>query len=171
MGVRQILLGVLGIVCIAALSGCRSPAPAPAQSTAPREEFPRQTGPDPGLTGSDLTRGGEAGAIALRTIYFDYDEYTLRSDARSDLQANADMLRANAGVRIEIQGNCDERGTAEYNLALGQRRADAARRYLVDLGVDASRIDTISFGEERPAVVGHNEAAWAKNRRDDFVVR
>jgi outer membrane protein OmpA-like peptidoglycan-associated protein len=73
-------------------------------------------------------------------------------------------------VRIEIQGHCDERGTEEYNLALGQRRAEAARRYLRDLGISSSRIETKSFGESMPAVRGHGEAAWSKNRRDEFVV-
>jgi peptidoglycan-associated lipoprotein len=81
------------------------------------------------------------------------------------------VLQGASGVRIEIQGNCDERGTNEYNLALGKRRAEAARQYLIDLGIDSSRISTISFGEENPAVRGSTEAAWAKNRRDDFIVR
>ena len=81
------------------------------------------------------------------------------------------MLKQNPGVRIEVQGNCDSRGSTEYNLALGNRRAESARRYLRDLGVNSSRIGTVSYGEERPAVRGNNEVAWAKNRRDDFVIR
>jgi peptidoglycan-associated lipoprotein len=113
----------------------------------------------------------ESSQIALRTVYFDYDVFSLRSDAKAGLESNARALRESPDVRIEIQGNCDERGSTEYNLALGQKRAQAAKNYLVALGIDAGRIDTISFGEENPAVRGHNETAWAKNRRDDFVTR
>jgi peptidoglycan-associated lipoprotein len=127
---------------------------------------------DPGMGG----RGGagmyEAGSSGpLRTVYFDFDDFRLRSDARSTLEQNGSWLKSNPDVKVEIQGSCDERGSEEYNLALGQKRADAARQYLVDLGVDGSRLSTISFGEERPAVSGHDESAWAKNRRDDFVIR
>jgi peptidoglycan-associated lipoprotein len=120
----------------------------------------------------EATRGGEEAArIHLQTVYFDFDVYSLRPEARRSLEHNAQVLRESSQVRIEIQGNCDERGSTEYNLALGQRRAESAKNYLVDLGIDSSRIDTISFGEENPAVRGHSETAWAKNRRDDFVIR
>ncbi len=107
----------------------------------------------------------------LQTIYFDYDRDALRAEAKATLRSNADTLRAAGGMRIEIQGNCDARGSEEYNLALGMRRAETARRYIMDLGIDGSRLSTISFGEENPAVRGRNESAWAKNRRDDFVIR
>ena len=109
--------------------------------------------------------------MGLETIFFDFDSYTLGTSSRGTLEQNAQYLRDHPNVRIEVQGNADERGSTEYNLALGQRRAESAKSYLVDLGVSASRIDTISFGEENPAVRGHNETAWAKNRRDDFVTR
>jgi peptidoglycan-associated lipoprotein len=108
---------------------------------------------------------------AFRTIYFDFDKSDLSADARSGLQANSDYLKSNSSVAITIEGHCDERGSAEYNLALGKRRADAAYKYLADLGIESSRMTTISFGKEQPAVEGHNELAWAKNRRDDFKVR
>jgi peptidoglycan-associated lipoprotein len=104
-------------------------------------------------------------------VYFDYDDSTLRPDAREALRKNATFLKSNTGVAVEVQGNCDERGTEEYNLALGKRRAEAAKSYLVDLGVNSSRVATVSFGEEKPVAVGHDEASWAKNRRSDFVVR
>ena len=107
----------------------------------------------------------------FRTIYFDFDKSDLRPDAREGLQANAGYLKSNSGVAVTIEGNCDERGSNEYNLALGKRRAEAAYKYLVDLGIDGSRMTTVSYGEERPAVEGHNELAWAKNRRDEFKVR
>ena len=107
----------------------------------------------------------------LSTVYFDYDAAALSREAKSSLQANAALLKNSPGVRVEIQGHCDERGTAEYNLALGKRRAESARRYLLDLGVDSSQLMTTSYGEEQPAVRGSSESAWSQNRRDDFVRR
>jgi len=118
-----------------------------------------------------MPRGGSESMGDLRTIYFEFDDFGLRGRTTQDLKHNASVLRASSGSRVEIQGNCDERGAEEYNLALGKNRAEAARRYLIDLGVAASRLTTISFGEENPVVRGANEAAWAKNRRDDFVLR
>ncbi|MBW2282492.1 MAG: peptidoglycan-associated lipoprotein Pal [Deltaproteobacteria bacterium] len=118
-----------------------------------------------------MSGGAETSLGELRTIYFDFDDFGLRSRAKQDLQHNAGLLSKRSDSRVEIQGNCDERGTEEYNLALGKKRAEAARRYLIDLGVKSSQITTISFGEESPVVRASNEAAWAKNRRDDFVLR
>ncbi|MBZ5639145.1 MAG: peptidoglycan-associated lipoprotein Pal [Acidobacteriia bacterium] len=106
----------------------------------------------------------------LATIYFDYDKSDLSDAARATLQANADWLKANPARVVRIEGNCDERGTVEYNLALGQRRAASVRDYLGGLGVDASRLKTISYGKERPADPGHDDAARAKNRRAEFVI-
>ena len=131
-----------------------------------------QSTSDPGLAARDSLQGSaESSAIALETVYFDFDVYALRADAKQNLEKNAQTLRQSPDLRIEIQGNCDERGSTEYNLALGQKRAEAARKYLIALGIDDGRINTISFGEENPAVRGHNETAWAKNRRGDFVTR
>jgi peptidoglycan-associated lipoprotein len=106
----------------------------------------------------------------LQPIYFDFDKYDLRSSDREILNLNAMVLKENPTVRIRIEGNCDERGTVEYNLALGERRASSARDYLINLGVDSNRISIISYGKERPLYPGHNEGAWSKNRRDDFVI-
>jgi len=104
----------------------------------------------------------------LGTVYFDFDKYELRSDARDTLAANAEWLKSNPGIQIQIEGHCDERGTDEYNLALGERRANAVKSYLVSLGVGDARLFTISYGEEMPADTGHNRDAWAKNRRAQF---
>ncbi len=98
-------------------------------------------------------------------VYFGYDRYDLSSDARASLQAQATWLKAHGGVRITVEGHCDERGTREYNLALGDRRANSVKNYLVALGVDPSRIHTVSYGKERPAVTGSGESSWSKNRR------
>ncbi len=106
----------------------------------------------------------------LGTIYFDFDKSDLKSEALEQLKKNAEWLKANAGMRVRIEGNCDERGTVEYNLALGERRAVSAKNYLLKAGIEAARIETISYGEEHPVDPGHNEEAWRKNRRDDFVL-
>ena len=103
-------------------------------------------------------------------ISFDFDKYDLRTDARTVLDRKASFLNQNSSVRVQIEGHCDERGTNEYNLALGERRANAAKQYLTTAGISAGRLSTISYGEERPLDPGHNEAAWARNRRAHFVI-
>ena len=131
-----------------------------------------QSRSDPGMGDSGRGSSGiERSSKEFRTVYFDFDQSALREDGRRDLRHNADIMKSDRSMRVEIQGNADERGSTEYNLALGMRRADTAKRYITDLGIAASRVATISYGEENPAVRGHNEAAWARNRRDDFVVR
>jgi peptidoglycan-associated lipoprotein len=132
---------------------------------------PSNTGFGQEQTPSSHAAVSPADSSMFRTIYFDFDRSDLRPDAREGLQANASYLKGNSSVQITIEGNCDEGGSNEYNLALGKRRAEAAYKYLVDLGVESSRMTTVSYGEEKPAVEGHNELAWAKNRRDDFKVR
>ena len=98
-------------------------------------------------------------------IFFNLNRYEIRGDAQKVLQAQASWLKQRSSLNITIEGHCDERGTREYNLALGDRRANAVKDYLVALGVSANRITTISYGEERPVALGHNESAWAQNRR------
>ena len=101
-------------------------------------------------------------------IYFDFDKSDLKPDSRAILTKKADWLRANPGFSLRIEGHCDERGTSEYNLALGERRANAAWKFLNALGISGDKLSTVSYGEERPADPGHNEDAWSKNRRDQF---
>jgi peptidoglycan-associated lipoprotein len=126
--------------------------------------------PDTGS--SDSTPAPSAADIAaqLRTIYFDFDRSEIRGDARPTLRANGETLRR-AMVDIVVEGHTDERGSEEYNLALGERRAHAVMKYLANLGVSSSQMSVVSYGETRPAVSGHTEAAWAKNRRADFRAR
>jgi len=107
-------------------------------------------------------------AFEDESIYFDFDKYEIKADAKTTLQKKADFLAANTRYSLRIEGHCDERGTNEYNLALGERRANSAKEFLVALGIAPARITTISYGEERPAVEGSNEDAWSKNRRDEF---
>ena len=106
----------------------------------------------------------------MMPIYFDFDQSSIRDDQVQRLEMNAAYLKGNYNVSIRIEGNCDERGTNEYNMALGERRALSAKKYLMNLGVSASQLDTISFGEEKPLNFGQNSLAWSQNRRDDFVI-
>ena len=106
----------------------------------------------------------------LKDIYFGYDKYEIRREDEGILKENAAFLKKNPKMKIQIEGHCDERGTAEYNLALGERRANHVKKYLVSLGITSDRISTISYGEERPLDPSNNEEAWAKNRRAHIVV-
>lgn len=108
---------------------------------------------------------------SVRVIYFDYDKANIRNDMVSPSQFDADLMKKYANWRVQLEGHADERGTNEYNLALGDRRAQSVKKYLSDYGIGADRISTISYGEERPAVKGDNEAAWSKNRRVEFNLR
>ncbi|MDE3173124.1 MAG: peptidoglycan-associated lipoprotein Pal [Gemmatimonadota bacterium] len=112
----------------------------------------------------------KARAALEAKIYFDFNKSNLRDDAKATLDSKLPTLKANPNVRIRIEGNTDERGSEEYNQALGMRRAEAARRYLVDHGIDAGRIDIVSNGEEKPVCTGHDESCWSQNRRDEFVI-
>jgi peptidoglycan-associated lipoprotein len=106
----------------------------------------------------------------LKDIHFDFDKYNIRPEDAEILKENAALLKKYPKVKIQIEGHCDERGTTEYNLALGERRANSGKRYLVSLGISPDRISTISYGKERPLDPGHNEEAWAKNRRDHTII-
>jgi OmpA-OmpF porin, OOP family len=107
----------------------------------------------------------------LEAIYFDFDKYLIKPEFRDALKRNADWLQQNPGAKVVVEGNCDERGTNEYNMALGQRRADAAAKYLMDLGIAKDRIGTVSYGEEKPICTEKTEDCWSKNRRDDFILK
>ena len=109
-------------------------------------------------------------AIEAKRIHFDFDKSDIKPEFRPVLMEIADMMKEFSEISIRIEGHCDERGTEAYNLALGERRANSARQFLIDSGVSGGRIDTKSWGEVRPAATGHNEEAWSKNRRDEFIV-
>jgi len=124
-----------------------------------------------GADGSSMQGGAVPShdqVAGLERIHFDFDQFTLSAEARRILTQNAKFLKANSGVQAAIEGHCDERGSDEYNLALGESRALAAKSYLVSLGISAKRISVISYGEEKPLRNGSNEAAWAQNRRAEF---
>ncbi|MDR3579482.1 MAG: peptidoglycan-associated lipoprotein Pal [Oryzomonas sp.] len=140
------------------------PTPAKPESATPAAEPIKQAEAQQAAT-------APAQETAFENIYFDFDKSDLSKDARDVLSKNADiLLKGKPTIKIQIAGNCDERGSAEYNLALGERRAKSAQQYLITLGVAPDRLSTISYGKEKPAVEGHDEAAWAKNRRDEFAI-
>jgi peptidoglycan-associated lipoprotein len=122
----------------------------------------------------DQLRDGKSSATSasspLKDVYFDYDKYDLRGDARDVLRANADWIKNNPAARIEIEGHCDDRGTNEYNLALGAKRAQSVKEYLTTLGITSERLSTISYGAEIPVCKDQNENCWRQNRRARFVV-
>ncbi len=142
----------------------------PASSANPPAANPGTT-TTPAVDADAARRAVEAARSALlQTIYFDYDSDELRADARATLDDKLRVLNANPAARLRIEGHTDERGSDEYNLALGRRRADQAKRYLTDRGLDPSRIETMSFGREKPAASGSSEEAWAQNRRGEFQI-
>jgi len=182
-----ILSYVLMIALIVSMAGCKSrqkevedvPAPPPVEEKTPEPEVIVEKTPEPDPVPVQIEREAPLPPSAqilndrgvLQTVYFGFDSSTLNDQARTLLRANADWLKANTdhGHRVVMGGHCDERGTKEYNLALGERRASAARDYLASLGVDTSVLRVISYGEEDPAVAGHGEDDWAKNRRCTFI--
>jgi peptidoglycan-associated lipoprotein len=165
--VRLALIG-LAVSAIAACASHPTPPP-PTQPASPQQPLPEQppessnlgpaqpSGPVPGSQQDFVINVGEL-------VYFDFDKFEIRADAQPILDGQAAWLRRYDDVRVRIEGNCDERGTREYNLALGARRADAVRNYLIAHGVAAGRITTISYGKERPLDPGSDEQAWARNR-------
>jgi len=118
----------------------------------------------------DVIRAQNENRTYLKTIYFDFDKYELRQDTIATLKNNASWIKSHSNFKVLVEGHCDERGTIEYNLELGAKRAHAVQEYLINLGVERSRLRTISYGEERPVNPGHDEGAWAKNRRAEFTL-
>jgi peptidoglycan-associated lipoprotein len=161
------LLVVASMVVFAGCGGKESmeePA-ATAEPAAPVEE------PMEAPVETPTTQPEDTSPMALSDAFFAFDSYALTSEAKGTLEANAREMKRVTDKSVTIEGHCDERGTKAYNLALGEKRANAAKDYLVAMGVNASRISTVSYGKERPFDAGHDEAAWAKNRRAHFVVK
>lgn len=161
-------VGLVGGCARKAVQAPPTPAPTPGQTTP--VPAPTPTSPAPTPTSPPAPSDADA-ALRLQPVFFAFDSYALGDEARGVLDANARLLRDHGSLRLTIEGHCDERGTAEYNQALGERRALAARDYLVGAGIDASRLSVISYGKERPFAMGSDESAWAQNRRAHFVGR
>ena len=178
MSPRMSRVGLIVLLAAAAwlTTGCARKAtqvPPTTSDTPPSDTTPGSTTPAPGDGASPSTPGGtgEVTANDFQPVFYDYDSSTLRDDARTALDANARVLREHPNVRVTIEGHCDERGTIEYNQALGERRAQAAQEYLSAAGISADRLEIVSYGKERPFDMGHDERAWALNRRAHFSPR
>ena len=164
----------LGVAAV--MVGCSS---VPLNNNVPVEDKTASTAPPPGGSQSSVapvvsdtaSATSQGPANVARIVYFDYDSNVIKPEYQSLIEAHARFLKANAGRKINIEGHTDERGGREYNLALGQRRSEAVRRALGLLGVPDSQVEAVSFGKEKPAVPGSDEAAWAKNRRAEIVYR
>jgi len=184
---------VFGLVLVVAASGCRKkpvnvtelPGARPGKITdqgpggtlPPSQPMTTEPGPVGGQGGivsnpANAHEGWPEDATILKpdTVYFDFDSSVIKTSEKPKVQAVADYLKNNPANAVRVEGNCDERGTEEYNRALGERRALAVREQLAGLGIDPTRVDTISYGKDKPVDPGHDEAAWKQNRRDDFVV-
>src|SRR5262245_2330645 len=162
---------IASLILVAALIGCAKKQPAPATPPPAATPAPVPT-PEPTPVPTPTPEPQpQIGSGDFQPAFFDLDSYTLREDARTALDHDAKLLRDNATTNVTIEGHCDERGTAEYNQALGERRAQAARDYLVSAGITQARIQTVSYGKEKPFAEGHDEASWQQNRRAHFVVR
>ena len=157
---------------VAPAPSAMQPAPAPAPATVPRPAPAPAPAPTPAPAPPAMVKPSEFSPNPnLKTIYFDFDKYNIRPDDAKTLDGDAAWLKANPNNLVLIEGHADERGTNEYNLALGEKRAKAAMNYLVAQGVQASRITIISYGKERPMCTEKTEACWAKNRRDNFLTK
>lgn len=182
---RGLLLPVLVTVAFGFMVGCKSAPPAESPTTDPpifdqqasRAEPVEESGGftdaepmDDSLGDRGMTDAATLNAQqVLKPVHFDFDKYDLQAEAIRTLGGNAAAIKEHNQFNVRVEGHCDERGTVEYNLALGEKRARAARDYLVSLGVEARRLRVVSYGKERPADARHNETAWAMNRRAEFV--
>jgi peptidoglycan-associated lipoprotein len=175
---------IIAALAAAALAACSS---SPTQDAAPVEDKgATTTAPAGGATTSGIGTGAVPGTTTgatgqpphkdpanmlsqKRSVYFDYDQYTIKDEYKATVEGHAKYVQGNRTLRVILQGNTDERGTREYNIALGQRRADAVKKLMMVLGATEIQVETVSFGKEKPRREGHDEASWAENRRVDIV--
>jgi peptidoglycan-associated lipoprotein len=179
---KVIILSLVCILAVAFTTSCKPkvkdvpPPPPPQAKEQPKVERVAPPAPvqKPALSEEEIFLAKSLDQInkekPLRLINFDYDKFVIREDAKPILEGNASWMKKFRTAKILVEGHCDERGTEDYNLALGEKRSKAAFEYLVSLGVPADRMKTISYGKSQPLDMGHDEAAWQKNRRDQFLV-
>jgi len=173
MSLNVSITATLVATVMIAACGKKQPPPSPAPQQATASSAPVATNNPSASNNAGDSGAAEAArnrAVLMETIRFAYDESTLSASAQEALRSKVSILRSNSSIRIRIEGHADERGSVEYNLALGLRRAHAAREFLMGFGVEGGRIDVETYGEDRPAQMGNNESSWAANRRDEFVI-
>ena len=168
LGIRYGVIAATLVVRGACSTGSKLPTTAPITDSS-SGATPADTGRVPTVNADASGLDPEARALMQQSIFFDYDSYAVKDQYRSTIDANGKFLSANRARKVIIQGNTDERGGSEYNLALGQKRAEAVRKQLALIGVPENQIEAVSLGKEKPRATGHDESAWAENRRADFV--
>lgn len=170
-----IILVACVVSCLFVMTSCAKKQIGAGEATAPttvaKDDKTTKTGDVAQTKDMDDPEKKKIRDFEAERIYFDFDKYNIKPEAEAVLKKKADFLKTNSVYAVLIAGNCDERGTNEYNMALGERRAQSAKKYLVTLGIPVNRLSTVSYGEERPVDPGHNEAAWAKNRNDTFTLK
>ena len=187
----RLLLTLVVAISLAMTFGCSMKSKkTPTAAPAPQQSTTTTTTPDDSLAGDQgqireetiaatpqttimtepLTPPEKPVLAGLQVVPFSYDQHLLTDEARNVIAANAALLKAGSRVRFQLAGHCDERGSDQYNIALGERRAESVRAYLLELGIDAGQMETVSYGEERPVDAGHEESAWQQNRRVEFVL-
>ena len=174
---------VLAALIAIAVAGCQTtPEPAPVEDKSGSTPPPATSGTTPGTSTSGANQGAVSGSataanplrdpnniLSKRNVFFEFDSFTVADQFKPIVEAHARYLNANRNAKVTLQGHADERGSREYNIALGQKRADAVKRMMTLLGVQEMQVETVSFGKEKPRNLGHDEAAWAENRRVDIV--
>ena len=165
---------ILALAVTSVLAACSSTPSATSAPAAEKTSAPATVAPAAPLAGDSVKSGlypakGMGGALGQRSIYYDFDKYAVKDQYKPVVDAHGDFLVGHGAAKVVLQGNCDERGSREYNLGLGQRRADSVRKVMAAKGVKDSQMETVSYGKEKPRNPGHNEAAWAENRRTDIV--
>ena len=166
---------LIALLSVALLAGCASQSGPEQAGAGVEDRTPKSVGSadvkpvTAGDTSGTALEAVKKGVLAQRSVYFDYDSFVIKDEFKSLVEAHARFLAANPKVRMLIQGNADERGSREYNLALGQKRAEALKKMLMLLGAREDQLEAVSLGEEKPKNAGHDEAAWAENRRDDML--
>ncbi len=161
MKVLSSLFVVLSVISVLGSAGCSSNKPKDDESSVPN------------AAAADENPSGDSDsgkAMGLQTVHFPYDSFSFDSEGKAAMKANGEILKAKSSAKIQVEGHCDQRGGIQYNIALGEKRAHAAKKYLEDMGISGDRISTISFGKERPLDAGTSEAAYSKNRRANFVI-
>jgi peptidoglycan-associated lipoprotein len=167
-----ILFLVLTLAVLMVLPACsKKEAPPVEEDVTPAEEVPPPPPPPVEEEEPEVIEEEEFEPLVLEDIFFDFDKYNIRSEFKGVLEENAELLMSRSEAILVIEGHCDERGTAEYNLALGEKRAKAVMDFYIAYGISADRLSMISYGEERPFDYGHDEDAWAKNRRAHMVIK